>query len=252
MKRAVVGIALVLALAAVGVSTWYFWSTDENQGENASGSNASREEDRQDYSAQELALADDLTVDNDRMLEIAKYENLQVLNLRGCSAPTDAGLAAIGSLKKLETLDLHKTGVGAESAKAIGSLTKLSTLDLSQCDNLRDEHLPHLSDLPLTTLNLSGCANLTDKGIEHIARIETLETLDLSWCPRITGAGLKALEKLPKLRELRLNNAPWSDGAITSASFATLELLDLRETPRLTTQAAEDFQNRHPNCKVLR
>jgi hypothetical protein len=92
---------------------------------------------------------------------------------------TDAGLARLETLHRLDTLYL----LGA---------------------NFSDDGLAHLEGLhQLTDLTVGG-PQITDAGLAHLDNLQELEDLDLQG-DRITDAGLVRLQSLRKLRRLRLH-----------------------------------------------
>ncbi|MCP4375551.1 MAG: hypothetical protein GY794_05175 [bacterium] len=127
---------------------------------------------------------------------------LERLDLEDCVNITDAGLARLKGLTTLEHLGLWScyniTDAGLAHLKV---LTKLERLDLLCCDNITDAGLAHLKELTkLGTLKLSGCDKITDAGLVHLKGLTKLEQLDLSCCDKITKAGIAELKKaLPNM-----------------------------------------------------
>ena len=104
-------------------------------------------------------------------------------------AVTSNLLAEIGSLKRLEWLDLGNTQVSDTELKHFKGLTSLYELDLNgtQVSNIGLEHLKGMTNLKALTL---GRTNVTD--LEHLKHLNGLIRLSLKGT-KVTDAGLKYL-----------------------------------------------------------
>ncbi|KAK3232978.1 hypothetical protein CYMTET_56696 [Cymbomonas tetramitiformis] len=106
---------------------------------------------------------------------------LTSLNAKGCSKITDAGIAALGEL------------------------TRLRTLDISQCKQLTCGALASLRPLcSLTELNLRELRSLTNDSLSSLSGLMQLKCLNLAWCTRVNWRGLRHLSGLCDLTELQL------------------------------------------------
>lgn len=102
--------------------------------------------------------------------------HLAALSLQGCSSLSDGGLAALGCLVSLASLNLSEcSGISGQEVKAW--------------------HLPSL-----TCLQLQNCSGLDDAGAAALASLTALRSLNLRQCKRVGDAGLAALA--PALRRL--------------------------------------------------
>jgi hypothetical protein len=109
-------------------------------------------------------------------------QDIPGLKLYHCRYITDAGLA-------------HLKG-----------LTKLEQLNVRDCDKLTDAGLAHLKGLTkLERLNISWCDNITGAGLVHLKGLTKLERLDITDSRKLTGVGLAHLKGLPKLKQLSLS-----------------------------------------------
>jgi Leucine-rich repeat (LRR) protein len=181
--------------------------------------------------------------------------NLKTLDLSRTSI-TDAGLAYVGRLKGLESLNLWNGGGAWRRRLSIPSAPYL--------DDITDVGLAHLRELQsLQSLDLSG-RSITDVGVAHLKTLRGLRKLGLSGT-LITWAGVESLRQvLPKATidtdmvgekavavveglggkitrdknrpnkpviGLNLSKARISDANVeTVANFPQLETLDLSET----------------------
>lgn len=103
---------------------------------------------------------------------LSRFENLNWLDLSFSNA-TSSDIAWIGSLAKLERLNLEGTAVDASTVALIARLPKLRELDLSQC-------------------------NIDDEALAPLSACKTLESLWLSGT-KASRDSLAWIEKLPKL-----------------------------------------------------
>ena len=111
---------------------------------------------------------------------------------------SDAGLAKIKGLTRLENLQLGKSRVGDTGLAIIAGFTELKTLDL-QSTRITDAGMVHLKPLlKLQWLCLSE-TKVTDAGLAQLKGLTQLCDLYLSDGP-VTAAGLKSLcDALPDL-----------------------------------------------------
>jgi hypothetical protein len=69
----------------------------------------------------------------------AAWSALQSLNLGGCSAVTDTGVASLSSLTALQSLNLRYCDTVTDTGVAsLSSLTALQSLDLARCQAVTD------------------------------------------------------------------------------------------------------------------
>jgi len=96
----------------------------------------------------------------------------------------------------LTYLDISENrNITNEGLAVLGDLANLVTLDLSSC-GINHNGLAHLAPLTaLKSLNISYSKRITDAGVKHINAIEQLEYLDILGCPKITNAGFKRLQR---------------------------------------------------------
>ena len=182
---------------------------------------------------------------------------LRTLVLRACGQLTDAGVAHLGTLERLEALDLcWVQGVTRVGLVSVSHLQHLTTLDLHSCVSVADGGLRAVSRLrALTSLDLSWCtvsdagmphlaslgslvalvltdATITDAGLDVLPCLTRLASLDLCSCRYITDAGLSRIGRLPRLTFLGLCNCGGVTGAglVHLAPLSALARLNLRNT----------------------
>jgi len=122
---------------------------------------------------------------------------LRILSFHeGVCRITDAGLAHIAEMPKLELLLLAVTGpVTDDGIRYLAKMPSLRKLGI---------------DSPL----------VTDRGLEYLGQIKTLEHLDLPQDQHgITDAGLTHLGQLPNLRYLRIARIHWNDPAMNTEYY---------------------------------
>lgn len=110
------------------------------------------------------------------------------------SLVTDAGLAHLAALKKLDFLDLSDTQITGEGLGALAS-TPITRLDLTRATITDDglASLAHLHTLEMLWLNETA---ITDEGLARLVGLGSLEQLDIS-DTAVTDAGLEHLLALP-------------------------------------------------------
>jgi hypothetical protein len=105
---------------------------------------------------------------------LAALRQLRFLNLGWCDQFSDAGLAALSGLERLEHLELHV----ADWPPGSGRIT--------------DEGLRHLSGLSRLTFLTLGYHPITDAGLVHLRGLTELEHLGL-YGTRVTRRGAEPL-----------------------------------------------------------
>jgi hypothetical protein len=157
---------------------------------------------------------------------------------------TDADLAWIESLGRVETLDLSGcSGITDEGLKIVGRITTLKQLTLGSPDPMKNtlttritaEGVKHLAPLTqLTVLSLEG-TRITDAGLVPLRGMKNLELLNLRGTA-ITDAGLAHLRGLSQLEELNLDGTKISDAGLR----ALMDLSRLRVLSVLKTQVSPE------------
>ena len=129
-----------------------------------------------------------------------------------------ADLSALGSLSKLETLDLLFTSEGDRDISALGSLSNLKTLYLQNAQVSDWSPLGSLSQLESLSLPDAG---ITDLSVLPLASLPSLKSLNLS----LNGfTALTGVENLGMLTDLKIDQTAVTD---LSALSATLGLQSL-------------------------
>ncbi|KAG6440477.1 hypothetical protein O3G_MSEX001298 [Manduca sexta] len=129
--------------------------------------------------------------------------HLEYLNIQRCRAVTDLGIAELGKLKKLKSLNISQCelitkdglekGICAEENNVLEELD-IHSLNLDQTGVIMiSEKLPSLS-----SLDLSYCFNaVTDTSIQVIFKNQVLlHTLKISHCDKVSDAGLTGMGKI--------------------------------------------------------
>jgi internalin A len=193
--------------------------------------------------------------DDTLMVHVGRLDRLEMLDLRDNQGVTDAGLAELRRLTRLQGLWLDSTGVRGPGLVHLQGLTRLEHLSLDDIP-LADADLAQLAEITsLTSLSVRS-PRITDAGLAHLARLTNLQTL-LIQSPAVTNAGLAHLGALKHLKMLTLMDArvndltplsqrlemtnlalyktPIADADLaTVAGFHGLKLLMLRETKNIT------------------
>jgi beta-lactamase regulating signal transducer with metallopeptidase domain/Leucine-rich repeat (LRR) protein len=133
--------------------------------------------------------------------EIGQLKSLEKLQLTGRLHITDAGLAPLAALTKLQTLVLHKSTINGSGLSALAGLDGLQMLSLKDAP-IDDRGLEEIANFDaLVALDLSGTA-ITDRGLERLPdKLPQLERLNLART-QITDRGFEALLNHKNLRRL--------------------------------------------------
>lgn len=141
---------------------------------------------------------------------------------------TDAGLAHVAKIQRLEELFLDDTNVTDKGVKFLRS-TKLTQLNLWNTQ-VSDAGLTYVSEIKsMTQLHLKGCSRVTDAGVAKLTRLQNLWMLNLTNCSGITDASLVSLAKCD-----------------------SLTYLQVFDCPRISARGVEELRQQRPGCRVDR
>ena len=170
---------------------------------------------------------------DDWMPPLAKLTNLKVLRFTNNGKLTDAGMAHLAGLTKLENFSFVGTQMTGKSYARFDGFTKLTRVShrgsLIDDEGLRQlcDHLPNLESLSLAH------AKFTDAGAPHLAKLTKLKGLELG-TSKATPQALTHIAKLP-LEYLQLGEGFESGAAIAFIKdIATLRRLTLTNAQGIT------------------
>jgi hypothetical protein len=171
---------------------------------------------------------------DDWMPPLAKLTNLKVLRFTNNGKLTDAGMAQLAGLTKLENFSFVGTQMTGKAYAHFEGFTKLTRVShrgsLIDDEGLRQlcDHLPNLESLSLAH------AKFTDVGAPHLAKLTKLKGLEVG-AAKATPQALKAIAKLP-LEYLQLG-----EGFDSSACFPLIkDIVTLRRLTLTNAQALTD------------
>ena len=167
------------------------------------------------------------------MPPLAKLTNLKVLRFTNNGKLTDAGMAQLAGLTKLENYSFVGTQMTGKAYARFEGFTKLTRVS-HRGSSIDDEGLRQLCDhLPnLESLSLAH-AKFTDAGAPHLAKLTKLKGLEVG-AAKATPQALKHIAKLP-LEYLQLGEGFESGAAIAFIKdIATLRRLTLTNAQGIT------------------
>jgi len=136
------------------------------------------------------------------IVQVGSLTRLQRLNL-GYSSFSEAGLVHLKGLTNLSDLGLACTQVTDVGLANLKGMTKLSELSLFRTQ-VTDAGLVHLKGMTNLNYLVLGSTLVTDAGLVHLKGLTKLTYLDLD-CTQVTDAGLVHLKGLTKLNRLDLD-----------------------------------------------
>jgi len=162
------------------------------------------------------------------LVHLKQLGELVQLSLGGDGYITDAGIAQLKGLTKLEDLDLYGTGISDGCAATLSELKQLRSLRLSKTKigDIALKEIGKLNNLEKLWLHQT---QVTDSGLKHLTGLRRLKVL---WLPRsITNAGLKDVGLLTSLNVLVLSGSKINDDGLKHFRGLThLKGLSLSET----------------------
>lgn len=160
-----------------------------------------------------LVGLDHTAVTDAGLAHLESLKRLQVISL--CDTQiTDAGLIHLHGLTTLTSLNLGHTQIADGGLARLQRLTSLQRLCLDET-SITDAGLAHLHKLTdLQELSLGG-TQITDAGLMHLHELTSLQRLFLH-TTQVTGAGFTHLDSLASLEFIYLNEASVTDAGLTS------------------------------------
>jgi hypothetical protein len=164
---------------------------------------------------------------------------------------SDAEMAHLGHLTRVDTLVLDPSSVSAPGLTYLERLTNLRWLTTSSSVGSTDTRIMPLKALaPLRGLNIDG-TDVTDTGLAYLVGHAGLELLGLE-DTAITDAGLAHVGKLKALKLLDLDGTRVGDeGLAHLKALASLTHLHLKGT-KVTDAGVRDLQKALPNLGIIR
>ncbi len=143
---------------------------------------------------------------------------------------TDADLAALPNLDRVETLALLGTGVTDEGFRELSRARALNEISIIS-DELSDVAIEVLAQLPaLRSLQIHRGPRIGDNGVGYLSECTGLRELYLKETA-VTDRGLLAIRKLPEIWGLILDDTAVSDeGCASLVEMQRLFLLSLNRT----------------------
>jgi hypothetical protein len=195
-----------------------------------------------------------LTANDANMAPLEAMENLRSLNYCSFSRSkgmlrtvTDAGLAHIAKLEKLEALYLDGANITDEGLAHLRGLKHLSGLAMDS-PNVSDAGMLHLAGLTsLTFLNFHKL-KVGDGGVEHLAGLRELDFLCLD-DSKITDVATATIAKFPKLRTLHIaRTAVTDEGLRNLQSAASLQRVSVASS--VTKDGLATLSKALPQCNI--
>jgi hypothetical protein len=147
------------------------------------------------FALQTINYTGSLVTDGYLELLVKDQKSVHNLNLAFNQTITDFGVACLGGMAALQTLDLSGCNRITEAAiRIIAKLVDLRTLRLRGCNAIDDQCMSTVSEMVnLQSLAVSRCGLITDTGMSHLQppRMPNLRELDVSDCPDVTRSGLR-------------------------------------------------------------
>lgn len=173
-----------------------------------------------------LSLARSGALKDSALEALSHLSGLEELDLATCNGHYgDAGIRALKSLTRLQSLNIAGSAVTEEGLRTVASLPELRRLGLAYCI-VSDSGFQILRGMgKLTQLDLC-CTPVSTQAAGYLAGLRSLEELDLSGVD-ITDAGLGRLAQAERLRTLRLRLVVTAPGLDALARMRALRRLDL-------------------------
>jgi hypothetical protein len=143
---------------------------------------------------------------------------------------TDAGLAFLPVLQKLEHLSVNGCGLTDHGLTHVAKQTTLTELRASD-NRITGTGLQYLTTVPGLAILEIGSADLSDEGVTFLSSLGALQKLNLNCGKPLKVESLAPLAGIKKLRSVSLGSSA-TDAAVSSLRTVTsVETLDLSAAP---------------------
>ena len=174
---------------------------------------------------------------------IESLPQLRRLALRRVNGVTDAGLAALVALPRLDVLALVEMGISGQGLARLQGIAHLRSLDLRKCEALKTDDyrrlvaLKHLRELKLAGPSAGDPAlkivaampsldalvvedsPLSAEGMQRLAEggglAGRMQSLTFTRCYGVTDDGLRVVTAMPRLESLSIRRCPVSGEFLT-------------------------------------
>lgn len=196
---------------------------------------------------QVIELPDTALEKSDREL-LGSLKGVQGVHLYSHST-SDTDIFSFNPAWKLKWLYVPGTDVTDRGVASLFSFREsLLVLNL-EGTQVTNESIQFLSSFPLLRALFVGSTSVTDTAMQVIPSYPALVALDLS-DTNVTTDGVCLLKDSLRLAKLQLRNLPITDEALAALAKLLLAELDIRGT-QISAAAVREFQESHPDCKVL-
>ncbi|GLI61492.1 hypothetical protein VaNZ11_003818 [Volvox africanus] len=179
---------------------------------------------------------------------------LAEIRLEACNHITDAGVARLALLPRLEYLDLGGCNrITGRTLSAFATHGSLQTLLLGNCANFTDSGLKAASTVgSLRVVDVSGCSRLTDVGAMSLGSLRRLVRLSLRSNSKCSDRTVEVLSSLPSLQWLCLSLCGVTDESLRMlATSRSLTWLDLSHCWRLSRTGVRQLEADRSQLKVI-
>ncbi|MDO4570006.1 MAG: hypothetical protein Q4D38_06475 [Planctomycetia bacterium] len=179
--------------------------------------------------------------DDSALAELAPIKTLRLLDVRGCSAVTDAGLEVLKGLPNLIVVKLRCTAVTNMGIQNVEGKS-LKTFDIEDSQTFSDEAIPLLAAMKdsLQEIIIMRCIAVSDNGIKLLGECTNMRKMNLRG-NYIGGDALEACKNMPNLNLLIVSETFVDDSGVAHLENLTkLETLDLWNT-LISDAAAESI-----------
>lgn len=166
--------------------------------------------------------------DNEGVQKLTAVKTLRLLDLRGCAAITDEGLACVKELPNLIVLKLRcpaVTNAGIENVRG----KKLKTFGIEDSQTFDDTAIAWLGEMTdsMQEITIMRCIAISDDGVNQLAGLKNMRKLNLRG-NYLGSDALKACVNMPELTQLIVSeNVIDDEGAKYLEGLTKLEHLDL-------------------------
>lgn len=166
--------------------------------------------------------------DNAGLEKIAAVKTLRLLDLRGCAAITDEGLACVKNMENLIVLKLRCTAVTNDGIENVRGKA-LKTFGIEDSQTFDDSAIAWLGEMAdsMQEITIMRCINISDDGVKQLSTLKNMRKLNLRG-NYLGSDALAACQTMPNLVQLIVSeNVIDDEGVKFLEGLTKLEHLDL-------------------------
>lgn len=177
---------------------------------------------------------------DDGLEKLSRSQSIRELGINHFADITSSGMRNLGSMGRLETLNIGIRGLALEAFVGLKELRHLKEFNPFFVGDDAFECASHVESLERITIMY--CDEVTDEAVRHLERLPNLKSLSI-WSGSITDASCESICRIKNVEELLFYRRGITDAGIKMlATLPSLKSVDLQENLAVSSSALKAFR----------